>query len=101
MILGEALNLQMGYLFVNGLIDARYTHIIADEFSYLNSAVYNNRPNMYTLGISKYLSKNYGAKIQASFSWTDGSLGISDYRGSQFPISGDETITRLMVTFSF
>lgn len=102
MILGEALNLQMGYLFVNGLsIDARYTHIIADEFSYLNSAVYNNRPNMYTLGISKYLSKNYGAKIQASFSWTDGSLGISDYRGSQFPISGDEIITRLMVTFSF
>ncbi|GIR50282.1 MAG: hypothetical protein CM15mP59_0240 [Flavobacteriaceae bacterium] len=56
---------------------------------------------MYTLGISKYLSKNYGAKIQASFSWTDGSLGISDYRGSQFPISGDEIITRLMVTFSF
>ena len=49
----------------------------------------------------KYLSKNYGAKIQASFSWTDGSLGISDYRGSEYEISGDELITRVMVTFSF
>lgn len=102
MILGEAFNLQMGYLFVNGYsIDARFTHMIADKFSYLNSAVYNNRPNQYTLGLSKYLSKNYGAKIQASFSWTDGSLGISDYRGSEYEISGDELITRVMVTFSF
>ena len=101
MILGEALNLQMGYLFVNGFsIDARYTHMIADEFSYLNSAVYNNRPNMFTLGMSKYLSRNW-SQNSSFISWTDGSLGISDYRGSQFPISGDETITRLMVTFSF
>ena len=33
MILGEAFNLQMGYLFVNGFsIDARFTHMIADKF---------------------------------------------------------------------
>lgn len=102
MILGESFNLQMGYLFVNGYsIDARFTHMTSDKFSYLNSAVYNNRPNQYTLGVSKYLSKNYGAKIQASLSWTDGSLGISDYRGSEYEISGDELITRVIVTFSF
>ena len=63
-----------------------YQNSIKDKFSYLNSAVYNNRPNQYTLGVSKYLSKNYGAKIQASLSWTDGSLSISDYRGSEYEV---------------
>ena len=67
----------------------------------MNSAIYNNRPNQYTIGIGQFLTKNYGAKIQASYSWVDGSLGISDYRGSQYPISGNEQILRLMVTFSF
>jgi hypothetical protein len=102
MILGDAFNIQMGYLFKKGFsIDGRFTHLSSDEYSYMNSAVYNNRPNQYTIGIGQFLTKNYGAKIQASYSWVDGSLGISDYRGSQYTISGNEQILRLMVTFSF
>ena len=102
MILGDAFNIQMGYLFKNGFsIDGRFTHLNSDEFSYMKSALYNNRPSQYTIGIGQFLTKNYGAKIQASYSWVDGSQGISDYRGSQYPISGDEQILRLMVTFSF
>ena len=102
MILGEAFNIQMGYLFKNGLsIDGRYTHLVSEDFSYLNSPLYNNRPNQYTIGLGKFLTKNYGAKIQASYSWVDGSLGISDYRGSQYPVSGGENILRMMLTLSF
>ena len=102
MILGEAYNIQMGYLFKNGLsIDGRYTHLVSEDFSYLNSPLYNNRPNQYTIGLGKFLTKNYGAKIQASYSWVDGSLGISDYRGSQYPVSGGENILRMMLTLSF
>lgn len=102
MILGEAFNIQMGYLFKNGLsIDGRYTHLVSEDFSYLNSPLYNNRPNQYTIGLGKFLTKNYGAKIQASYSWVDGSHGISDYRGSQYPVSGGENILRMMLTLSF
>ena len=102
MILGDAYNIQMGYLFKNGLsIDGRFTHLDSEDFSYMNSPVYNNRPNQYTIGIGKFLTKDYGAKIQASYSWVDGSLGISDYRGSEFPISGGENILRMMLTLSF
>ena len=102
MILGEAFNIQMGYLFKNGLsIDGRYTHLVSEDFSYLNSPLYNNRPNQYTIGLGKFLTKNYGAKIQASYSWVDGSLGISDYRGSQYPVSGGENILRMMLSLSF
>ena len=100
MMLGEAYNIQMGYLFKNGYsIDGRYTHLIADEHSFLNNATFYNRPNYYSIGLSKYLSRNYGAKIQASWTYIDGSDGINDQNGD--PITGNETLTRVMLTFAF
>ncbi len=100
MMLGEAYNFQMGYLFRNGIsIDGRYTHLVADENSFLNNATFYNRPNYYTIGVSKYLSRNYGAKIQASYTHVDGKLGINDLQGNA--ITGNENLLRIMLTVSF
>ena len=100
MMLGEAYNFQMGYIFKNGIsVDGRYTHLKADENSFLNNATFYNRPNYYTFGVSKYLGRNYGAKIQADYTWIDGSLGINDNNGN--PLPKDETLIRIMLTISF
>lgn len=100
MMLGEAYNFQMGYLFKNGFsVDGRYTHLKADENSFLNNATFYNRPNYYTAGISKYLDRNYGAKIQASMTYVDGSDGINNNLG--LPVDSNEWIGRIMLTFAF
>lgn len=100
MMLGEAYNIQFGYLFRNGIsVDGRYTHLKADKNSFLNNATFYNRPDYYTIGVSKYLSRNYGAKIQASYTYVDGSLGINNLQGN--PISGNENLLRIMLTLAF
>lgn len=100
MMLGEGYNFQMGYLFKKGIsIDGRYAHLRGDEYSFLNNATFYNRPNYYTIGLSKYLGRNYGAKIQSSFTYIDGSDGINDNDGN--PINSNEWIARIMLTFSF
>lgn len=99
MMLGEGYNFQLGYLFKKGIsIDGRFTHLKADTNSFLNNATFNNRPNYYTIGLSKYLSRNYGAKIQTSFTYVDGTDGINDNNGN--PIVSNEWIGRIMLTFS-
>ena len=78
MMLGKAYNFQLGYLFKNNFsIDGRYTHLIADQNSFLNNATFYNRPNYYTLGITKLSRRNYGFKVQGSITYVDGSLGIN------------------------
>ena len=103
MMLGQAYNFQMGYLFKSGFsIDTRFTHLDADENSFLNNATFYNRPNYYTLGIGKLLAKNYGAKIQASITYVDGSLGVNhDYDTSTDAVFTDEILFRLITTISF
>ncbi|WP_148870773.1 porin [Tenacibaculum adriaticum] len=99
MMLGEGYNIQAGYVFKSGFsIDGRYTYLKADENSFLNNDTFYSRPYYYTIGLSKYLGRNYGAKIQTSFTYVDGdSINGSDGN----PIEGDELIGRLMLTFSF
>lgn len=100
MILGQAYNIQMGYLFKSGFsVDGRYTHLDSDEYSFLNNATFYNRPNYYTLGVTKYLARNYGAKIQADFTYNTSDGVINNNQGE--PITGDEWIARLMLTISF
>ena len=103
MMLGSAYNIQMGYLFKNGFsIDSRYTHLIADENSFLNNETFYNRPNYYTFGVSKLLGRNYGFKVQASVTHVDGSLGINHDLDTNTPaIFEDEIIFRLITTISF
>ena len=103
MMLGSAYNIQMGFLFKNGFsVDSRYTHLIADENSFLNNETFYNRPNYYTLGFSKLLGRNYGFKVQASVTHVDGSLGINHDLDTNTPaIFEDEIIFRLITTISF
>ena len=103
MMLGSAYNIQMGYLFKNGFsIDSRYTHLIANENSFLNNETFYNRPNYYTLGVSKLFGRNYGFKVQASVTHVDGSLGINHDLDTNTPaIFEDEIIFRLITTISF
>lgn len=99
MMLGTAYNIQLGYLFKNGFsVDGRYTQLEADDNSFLNNGTFYNRPEYYTIGLGKYLARNYGAKIQASYTYVRANPGINDLNGS--PIAGDEWIARLMLTFS-
>jgi len=100
MMLGEAYNIQAGYVFKSLYsIDARYTHLNADTHSFLNNGTFYNRPNYYTLGVSKYLDRNYGAKIQASFTYVDVAEGSNNLDGN--PINGNEWIARLIFTVGF
>jgi hypothetical protein len=103
MMLGSAYNIQMGHLFKNGFsVDSRYTHLIADENSFLNNETFYNRPNYYTLGVSKLLGRNYGFKVQASVTHVDGSMGINHDLDTDTPaIFEDEIIFRLITTISF
>tara|TARA_R110002050_G_scaffold49886_6_gene115665 strand:- start:8802 stop:10118 length:1317 start_codon:yes stop_codon:yes gene_type:complete len=100
MMLGRGYNIQMGYLFKNRFsVDARYTHLSADEHSFLNNGTFYNRPNYYTLGISQYFSKNYGIKVQASVDYVEAEAG-SNYIDSS-PKEGNEWIFRLTTSFAF
>jgi hypothetical protein len=98
MMLGEAYNIQMGYLFKSGYsIDAQYTRLNSDQHSFMNNSTFYNRPDYYTIGLSKYLARNYGAKIQTSFTYIKGDI-INNNLGQ--PIEGNEWIGRIMLTFS-
>lgn len=100
MMLGEAWNVQAGYLFKNGIsVDGRYTYINSDVHSFLNNGTFYNRPYYYTLGVSKYLGRNYGAKIQADLTYVKNNGGINNNAG--LPVSGNELLGRTMVTFTF
>ena len=98
MMLGEGYNIQMGYIFKSGYsIDARYTHLRADQHSFLNNTTFYSRPNYYTLGFSKFLDRNYGAKIQTSITYVEG-VNINNNLGNL--IGGNEWIARVMLTFA-
>jgi hypothetical protein len=99
MMLGTGFNIQAGYLFTNGFsIDARYTKLQADANSFLNNATFYNRPEFYSLCASRYLGRNYGAKVQASVSWNKANAGSVTITGK--PLTGNELSAALMFTFS-
>lgn len=99
MILGSAFNVQGGYLFRNfWTVNVRYTHIIPDDYSYLNNDLYYKRNNVVELSVAKYLTGNYSTKIQftAGFYKTDGTVR---YHNGTF--SGYETLFNLLTQISF
>ena len=100
MILGEAYNIQMGYILKSGFsIDARYTRLNADTNSFLNNGTFYNRPDYYTVGLTKYLARNYGAKIQADYTYINNNGGINNLQGE--PITGNEWIARIILSLAF
>ena len=67
-----------------------------------NNETFYNRPNYYTLGVSKLLGRNYGFKVQASVTHVNGSMGINHDLDTDTPaIFEDEIIFRLITTISF
>ena len=80
---------------------------IFSMFSFLyqdigNNATFYNRPNYYTLGVGKLMSRNYGFKIQASVTYVDGSLGVNhDNDTATNEVFTDEILFRLITTISF
>lgn len=99
MMLGRGYNIQAGYIFpFLTSIDARYTHLDADEHSFLNNGTFYNRPNYVTLGVSQYFTRSYGLKIQLSGTYVDAAEGSNGVDSE--PITGDEFIGRLMGTLA-
>ncbi|MFZ6051827.1 porin [Halocola ammonii] len=100
MMIGRGYNIQAGYIFKNLFsIDARYCHLDSDEFSFMNNGTFYNRPNYYTLGVTKYFSRSYGYKVQASMTYVEADPGSNDINSN--PMEGNEWIGRLIVTLSF
>jgi hypothetical protein len=100
MILGKGYNIQAGYVFKNRIsVDARYTYLAADTHSFLNNGTFYNRPRYYTFGLSKYLSRGYGMKIQASVTYIEDKAGSNDLAG--LPITGNEWIMNVITSIAF
>ncbi len=100
MMLGEGYNIQCGYVFKNLVsVDGRFAHLKPQEYSFLNNATFYNRSNYFTLGITKYLARNYGAKIQLDCTYINAKNGSNNINGDL--IKGDEFLTRLITTISF
>ncbi|WP_417354533.1 porin [Flavobacterium sp.] len=100
MMLGEGYNVQAGYVFKSlWSVDARYTHLEADKYSFLHNGAFYARPNYYTLGVTKYMDRNYGAKIQASVTYTDTDPEATNNDGDL--LNGNEWTGRIIFTISF
>lgn len=81
MMIGSAFNIQGGYFFRKfWSVDARYTHLMPDKYSFMNNDLYFKRSDYYDLSVSKYLTKSYSAKIQANIGLarTDGVIRKPD-----------------------
>ena len=71
-----------------------------DDFSFLNNPTYYNRNKYYEIGISKYFTKNYSFKVQASYRFIDDAqIRHPDHEAQAF--EGDESIFYLMVQLAF
>lgn len=100
MMLGEGYNIQGGYVFKNNIsIDGRFAYLKPEANSFLSNPTFYNRSHYYTVGITKYLARNYGAKIQLDCSYINSKPGSIGVNGKL--INGDEILTRLMTTISF
>ena len=101
LILGSGFNIQAGYLFKSLFsIDGRFTKLNPDEFSFMNNATYYNRQHYYEIGLSKYFSKNYSFKVQASYRFIDDAkLRAQNYDRLEFEAS--ENIFYFMVQVAF
>jgi hypothetical protein len=99
MMLGTGLNIQGGYLFRSKFsVDVRYSKLTPATSSFLTNGQYYNRSDYYTLGISKYLGRNYGVKVQAMATVTKAQAGSLTVKGDA--LKGNEVSGILMITYS-
>ena len=100
MMLGWGFNIQAGYMFRNlWSVDARYTRIESDKYSYLQNTLYYNRPDYVDFSVSRYLDRNYASKVQLTVGWV-GSNGENRTPDSK-NFNGSEWNASMMVQFKF
>ena len=100
-MLGSGLNIQAGYLFKNLIsLDGRFTMLIPDDLSFMNNTLYYSRNKYYEFGLSKYFTKNYSFKIQASYRFADDAL-IETSKFWNTAFNGNESTFYLMVQIAF
>ena len=100
MMVGEGYNIQGGYVFKNNIsIDGRFAYLKPETNSYLNNPTFYNRSHFYSVGITKYLARNYGAKIQLDCTYINAKPGSNNINA--IPVNGNEILTRLITTLSF
>jgi hypothetical protein len=98
-MLGSGYNVQAGYLFLNGYgIDGRYARLMPAANSFLNNPTFYNRSEYFTLCASKYLGRHFGAKIQASVTYTKAEVGSRTVLDT--PQRGNEVSGLLMLTIA-
>ena len=101
LMLGTGLNIQAGYLFKNLIsLDGRFTMLNPDDLSFMNNTLYYNRNKYYEIGLSKYFTKNYSFKIQASYRFADDAL-IRHPNFGNIAFNGNESTFYLMVQIAF
>lgn len=101
MMLGEGFNIQAGYMLRSfWSFDLRYTRLNPDEYSYLNNNLYFNRHNFYDFSVSKYLTRNYAAKIQLTIGLAR-SNGENRTPDSAYTYDGNEWLGNLLFQFKF
>ena len=101
LMLGTGLNIQAGYLFKNLIsVDGRITILNPDDLSFMNNTLYYNRNKYYEIGFSKYFTKNYSFKIQASYRFADEAI-IRHPNFGNLGFNGNESTFYLMVQAAF
>lgn len=101
MMLGEGFNVQAGYMLRSlWSFDIRYTHLNPDQYSYMNNDLYYNREHFYDFSVSKYLTRNYAAKIQLTIGMSR-SNGENRTPDSYYTYNGNEWIGNLLFQFKF
>ena len=101
LMLGSGLNIQAGYLFKNLIsVDGRITILNPDNLSFMNNTLYYSRNKYYEFGFSKYFTKNYSFKIQASYRFADDALLRHPNYGTE-SFNGNENTLFVMVQIAF
>ena len=100
-MLGEGYNIQAGYMWRSlWSFDIRYTHLSPDKYSYMNNDLYYNRKNFYDFSVSKYLTRNYAAKIQLTVGMSR-SNGENRTPDSFYTYTGNEWTGSLLFQLKF
>jgi hypothetical protein len=99
MMLGSGINLQAGYLFKNLLsVDGRFCQLFPDDYSFLRNPTFYNRTQFFTLGVSRFLQRNYGSRIQAAVTYSVAAPGSQTLDGR--PQTGNDLGATLMFVFT-
>lgn len=100
MMLGSGYNIQAGYIIGKSVsFDMRYTHIMPDEYSFINNDLYFNRSDYMDFCVTKYLTKSYAAKVQANFGLAKSNGSIRNPEGAS--VSGWEKSITILFQLAF